>query len=247
MHQFFVESTLAKPSKVWIEGEDAHHIERVLRMRIGEEVLIVINRESQWLGEIDLITEGHVEVRLMAQQEGSAKQTIRVILYQGVPKSDKMDWIVQKATELGVAEICPIQMKRSVSRIDKLDKAEKKQKRWQRIADEAAKQSKRLTIPTVKLPMGFSEMVKEIPEDVQVLVAYEDEKKQGLHTQLKTLDQTKPIAVIIGPEGGFEESEIQMLRDNGARIVGLGPRILRTETASLAFIAILQYECGDFL
>jgi len=247
MHQFFIESTIAKPSKVWIEGEDAHHIERVLRMRIGEEVLIVINRESQWLGEIDLIQEGRVEVRLIAQQDRSAMQAIRLILYQGLPKSDKMDWIVQKATELGVMEICPVQMKRSVSRIDKADKAVKKQKRWQRIAEQAAKQSKRVTIPDVKIPMGFSEMLEGIPEDVQVLAAYEDEKKQGLHTQLKALDRTKPIAIVIGPEGGFEVDEIQLLRDRGAAIVGLGPRILRTETASLAFIAILQYEYGDLV
>lgn len=247
MHQFFVESAIEEPSKVWIEGEDAHHIERVLRMRIGEEVFIVINRRSQWLGEIDLMVEGRVEVRLIARQERTATRAIDIILYQGVPKSDKMDWIVQKATELGVMEICPVQMKRSVSRIDKADKAEKKQKRWQRISDEAAKQSKRVTIPEVKLPMSFAEMAEAISEDTQVLVAYEDEKKQGLHHHLKALDKTKPIAIVIGPEGGFELEEIQTLRDRGAAIVGLGPRILRTETASLAFIALLQYECGDFM
>ncbi len=245
MHQFFIESAIEEPDEVWIEGEDAHHIERVLRMRIGEELMIVINRKVQWLGEIDSMTEGRVGVKLLFHIERTDTQAIRILLYQGVPKSDKMDWIVQKATELGVMEICPVQMKRSVSRIDKQDKAEKKQKRWQRIADEAAKQSKRVTIPEVKLPMSFSEMIKGIPEDVQILVAYEDEKKQGLHEQLKSLDKAKPIAVVIGPEGGYELDEIQMLRDRGAKIVGLGPRILRTETASLAFIALLQYECGD--
>lgn len=245
MHQFFIETAIESPESVWIEGEDARHIERVLRMRAGEFVYIVLNHEVQWLGELQTFDNGRVQVKLLDKLPPSEVEPARIVLYQGIPKSDKMDWIVQKATELGVERIVPVQMKRSVSRIEKKDKAEKKRVRWHRIAEEASKQSKRLTIPEVDLAIGLQEMIEGFAADSQILVAYEDEKQQGLHKPLLAMDSKRPIGIVIGPEGGFEPEEIDALRDSGAEIIGLGRRILRTETASLALIALIQYECGD--
>lgn len=245
MHQFFIESKLEAPEFVWIEGEDARHIERVLRMRVGELVYIVLNHQVQWQGEIEAFDSGRVQVALVEKMPAPEADPARIVLYQGIPKSDKMDWIVQKATELGVEGIVPVQMKRSVSRIEKKDKAEKKRTRWQRIADEAAKQSKRLTIPRVELAVDFKTFIDDLEPNSQVLVAYEDEKHQGLHKPLLAVDPSKPIGIVVGPEGGFEADEIDALRTAGAEIIGLGRRILRTETASLALIALIQYECGD--
>ena len=245
MHQFFVDIARELPESIWIEGEDARHIERVLRMRVGESVYIVLNHENQWLGEIQSFDSGRVQVRLLEKMPAPETKPARIVLFQGIPKSDKMDWIVQKATELGVERIVPVQMKRSVSKIEKKDKAEKKRARWQRIADEAAKQSKRLTIPTVELAADFKRLQEALGTDMQILVAYEDEKHQGLHKPLLAVDPTKPIGIMVGPEGGFEPEEIETLRSAGAEIIGLGRRILRTETASLALIALIQYECGD--
>jgi 16S rRNA (uracil1498-N3)-methyltransferase len=245
MHQFFLESPIEAPGAIWIEGEDARHIQKVLRMRAGELLYIVLNHKAQWLCEIIGLEEGRVQVRLMEEMPAPKAQPAQVVLYQGIPKSDKMDWIVQKATELGVARIVPVQMKRSVSRLDKKDKAEKKRARWQRIADEAAKQSKRLTIPAVDLAVSFEGVLKDLEADAQMLVAYEDEKHQGLHKPLTAMDPSRPIGIVVGPEGGFEAEEIEALRKAGAEVIGLGRRILRTETASLALITLIQYECGD--
>lgn len=245
MHQFFVEVGSKHPEMIWIEGEDARHIEKVLRMRVGEKLYVVMNHETQWLGEIFELVDGRVQVKMIERMPEPKSKPAKIVLYQGIPKSDKMDWIVQKATELGVSRIVPVQMKRSVSRIEKKDKAEKKRTRWQRISDEAAKQSKRITIPTVDLAIGFDGLLKELKENAQLLVAYEDEKNQGLHKPLLAMDPEQPIGVVIGPEGGFEPEEIEALRKAGAEIIGLGHRILRTETASLALITLIQYECGD--
>lgn len=245
MHQFFIDTARELPESIWIVGEDARHIERVLRMRVGESVYIVLNHESQWLGEIQAFDSGRVQVRLVEKMPAPETEPAKIVLFQGIPKSDKMDWIVQKATELGVERIVPVQMKRSVSKIEKKDKAQKKQARWQRIADEASKQSKRLTIPRVEIASDFKSLKEVLEADMQVLVAYEDEKHQGLHKPLLAMNPAKPIGIVVGPEGGFEPEEIEALRSAGAEIIGLGRRILRTETASLALIALIQYECGD--
>ncbi|MCT4661553.1 MAG: 16S rRNA (uracil(1498)-N(3))-methyltransferase [Tissierellales bacterium] len=245
MRKFFVSSDQIDGQKIFLEEESYKHMIQVLRMEIGDEMWISDGESMEYFCSIESIDidEKTLILAISETREFSVESPLDICLCQGLPKSDKMDMIVQKNTELGINTIIPLAMERSIVKLD-AKKSAKKCDRWQKIAQEAAKQSKRNKIPTIESVRKLPELLKTI-EDGIILVPYEDEKKQTLKETLKSLDRNKKIYIVIGPEGGFEESEIDMLRNHGAKILSLGPRILRTETAGLMIHSILQYELGD--
>lgn len=243
MHKFFTPKELFYENEARILGEDVKHIYRVLRLEEGEKVVINNLQGEEFLGRISEITKTEVKVVIDEKLEVNNESPLEVYLYQGLPKAAKMDLIVQKGTELGFKEITPI----ITERVDVKLKGEfKKLDRLERIALEASKQSKRTFIPKINSPISFKELEEELKLMDLVVVPYENAENFGVKSLVKNIDKSiKKLGIIIGPEGGFEEEEINKLKDNGAYIVTLGPRILRTETAGFVCGSLLQYELGD--
>lgn len=241
MYQFFVEDEQVTEDGVLITGSDVNHIRNVLRMKPGEKVRISTGTGANYLCSITQVEEMSVTAQIVEEMAGTELPN-RIVLFQGLPKADKMELIIQKAVELGAAEIVPVSMKNCVVKLD-AKKAENKVKRWQQIAESAAKQSKRSLIPAVHEVLSYREAVAYAAECDVRLVPYENE--QGMAGTKATIEAIAPgesIAVFIGPEGGFDESEIAMARDAGMKTISLGNRILRTETAGLAALSILMYQ-----
>ncbi|WP_202711162.1 16S rRNA (uracil(1498)-N(3))-methyltransferase [Sporosalibacterium faouarense] len=243
MHRFFIDSDNVHESQVVITGDDVKHIKNVLRLNVGDKIMVCDGESNDYLIEIENIESNQVIGKIINKERSKGEPPIDVVLYQGLPKSTKMDLIIQKATELGVKRIVPVITERTVVKIDNPKKENKKLERWNRIALEASKQCKRGQIPNVEGVINFKEMVEEIKEDF-VIVPYENEIKIGTKEILSKFND-KTISIVIGPEGGFEEEEIEKLKEIGANIITLGPRILRTETAGFTTMAIVMYELGD--
>ena len=257
MYQFFVEENQLAGDRISILGSDVNHIKNVLRMKIGEQVRVSVSYNGRsFFGKIDSMTEDEVIVVIESEDESGTELANRIYLFQGLPKGDKMELIIQKAVELGVYEIIPVAMKNCVVKLDD-KKAGKKIERWQAIAESAAKQSKRTLIPEVQMPLTWKEAMKKSEDLDVVLVPYECE--HGMDTTREVLKAIQPgqsIAIFIGPEGGFAPDEIegicptnkgegfsQSLEEKSHRI-SLGRRILRTETAGLATLSMLIF-CLD--
>ena len=222
-----------------IDGEDGRHISRSLRMRIGEALTVSDGSGYDYDGEIEEISGDVVTVRLLTQYKNKSEPTLRVTLYPGMPKGDKLELVVQKATEMGASEITPMLTDRSVSRPD-AKSAAKKQDRLQRIALEAAKQSGRGAVPQVGTMTSFKEAVRNA-KGTKILF-YEG---GGLPlSKCLPADETG-ASIFIGPEGGFAPEEVEFAKENGVITATLGPRILRTETAPLAALSILMYITGN--
>lgn len=221
-----------------IKGEDYKHLVQVLRAKPGDPIEVVAN-EKTYIATILEVTDDGLVLGNLVYCEDTSESPIDIHLYQAVTKGDKMDYILQKAVELGVRQITPILTKRVIVRMDQKKMAQRVL-RWQKIVNEAAKQSKRTQIPVVTDVMSLMEIN---PGEGRRLVAYEN-SKTSLRETLQNGDEKK-YHLCIGPEGGFEELEIQWLIDHEFEEVSLGPRILRTETAGLALLSILQYEKGD--
>ncbi len=243
MNRFFVPLEQIKDEKIVIKGEDVNHIKYVLRFKINDKIEVVCNGVV-YLSTISFIKNNEIVVDILETKVGDNEPPIDIYLYQGLPKSSKMDFIIQKATEIGVKKIFPIITKRTVVKIKNSKKEENKVNRWNKICTEAAKQSKRDNIPKVNNILKFNEMIELLREEENILVPYESEENNGLKNILNK-SRSKKIHLIIGPEGGFEAEEIMKLKSVDGKIVSLGPRILRTETAGLATMAILMYELGD--
>ncbi|MDD7794533.1 16S rRNA (uracil(1498)-N(3))-methyltransferase [Clostridium sp. 'White wine YQ'] len=243
MHKFFTPNELFDEKEAIIQGEDVKHIYKVLRLQEGQEIIVNNLQGDEYLGIIDEISKSEVRVLLKEKLEVNNESPLEVYLFQGMPKASKMDLIVQKGTELGIKEITPV----VTERVDVKLKGEfKKLDRLERIALEACKQCKRTLIPKINEPLSFLELNEVIKNMDLVVVPYENAENFGIKTLVKNIDKKiKTVAIIIGPEGGFEESEIIKLKENGAYIVTLGPRILRTETAGFTAASLLQYELGD--
>ena len=241
MHRFFVPQPFAEEME--ITGADAHHICNVLRMHSGQYIQIVSSDRITALMEIKTVTADAAFVRFVKRIEQVNEPSVRIILAQGLAKGEKMDLIVQKAVEVGVDTIVPLAMENSVVKLDG-DKAGKKVERWQKIAAEAAKQSKRDIIPKVERVMRIDEVLQEFDCKVK-FIAYEGEKQQGLKTALRDIRDFAEILLIVGPEGGIAPKELKAADNAGAVIVSLGNRILRTETAGLVATAAILYETGD--
>lgn len=244
MHKFFTPINLFTNTHAIIQGDDVKHIYKVLRVSSGEKVSINNLQGEEFLGEVEEITKTEVRVRLIEKLDIDNESPISITLFQGMPKATKMDLIVQKGIELGIDEFIPV----ITSRVDvKLKGDFKKLDRLNKIALEAAKQSKRSKIAKVLEPMNFEEAMEMMKEMDLIVVPYENATGYGIRALKAALNnkEIKSIAVMVGPEGGFEEEEINNLKNNGAHIVTLGPRILRTETAGFTCASLLQYEFGD--
>lgn len=246
MHHFFVEPSKIQGNHIFIDGPDVNHIRNVLRMNPGEEVNVTDGSgEKVYRCAIASIGEDKVELNIMWAQEKGMELPSKIYLFQGLPKSDKMELIIQKAVELGVYEIIPMATARAVVKLDQ-KKAAAKVKRWQAISESAAKQSKRLLIPEVKEPVKFSEALK-LASDLDVrLIPYE--LAEGMDGTRRIIQSVKPgqsVAVFIGPEGGFEEAEVELAKEAGFQAITLGRRILRTETAGMTVLSILMYQLEE--
>ena len=246
MHHFFVEPSKIQGNHIFIDGPDVNHIRNVLRMNPGEEVNVTDGSgEKVYCCAIASIGEDKVELNIMWAQEKGMELPSKIYLFQGLPKSDKMELIIQKAVELGVYEIIPMATARAVVKLDQ-KKAAAKVKRWQAISESAAKQSKRLLIPEVKEPVKFSEALK-LASDLDVrLIPYE--LAEGMDGTRRIIQSVKPgqsVAVFIGPEGGFEEAEVELAKEAGFQAITLGRRILRTETAGMTVLSILMYQLEE--
>ena len=242
MYQFFVEDTQVGEESVTIEGSDVNHIRNVLRMKRGEKVRISTNSGKNYFGEIEELSETMVLVAIVEECADGTELANKIYLFQGLPKSDKMELIIQKAVELGAYEIIPVAMKNCVVKLDE-KKAGSKVARWQEIAKSAAKQSKRSLIPTVHMPMSYKEAVEAAATLDVVLVPYENERGMAATKEaIAAITSGQSIGIFIGPEGGFADDEIALAREKQMQLISLGKRILRTETAGLATLSILMYH-----
>lgn len=247
MYQFFVEDAQVGESSVTIEGSDVNHIRNVLRMKCGEKVRISTQSGRNFFCEIAEITEAMVCADILEECAEGTELPNQIYLFQGLPKNDKMELIIQKAVELGAYEIIPVAMKNCVVKLDD-KKAASKVARWQEIAKSAAKQSKRSLIPNVQMPMSYKLAMEAAKELDVVLIPYENER--GMAATKEAIEAVRPgqsVGIFIGPEGGFAEAEIELAREADMQLISLGRRILRTETAGLTTLSILMYhiEAGE--
>ena len=247
MFHFFVDSSQITPDckRVEITDSDYNHIAHVLRMKVGEQFSVSIREEEEGrelFYEIEEITDSAVIGKLCFIEKVGNELPSKIYLFQGLPKVDKMELIIQKAVELGAFEIVPMSTKRCIVKLDE-KKAESKVKRWQAIAEAAAKQSKRAIIPNVHMPMTMKEAVQYAKDMDVKLIPYE--MAEHIDETKKIIEAIRPgqsIAVFIGPEGGFSEQEIDLCNENGIKPITLGKRILRTETAGFTIISWLMYH-----
>jgi 16S rRNA (uracil1498-N3)-methyltransferase len=243
MYRFFVEPSQIAGNRIIIEGADVNHIKNVLRMKPGEELAVSngIDGKEYRCGIIEF-TEDSVICELRFIKEEGVELSCPVTLYQGLPKADKMELIIQKAVELGALRIVPVAMKRCVVKLD-AKKALAKQQRWQAIAEAAAKQSKRGIIPKVESVMSFAEAIADAAAADVPLLPYEMAEDISYTRKLiRAIEPGQSISVMIGPEGGFAEEEVEKAMEQGMKKVTLGKRILRTETAGMTMLSILMYE-----
>ncbi len=244
MDRFFVEkkNINLENNTCIIEGEDVKHISKVLRCKIGEK-LEVCDNNNEYICEITDIEKSVVTLDILEKIDIKRESDLKVKLYQGLPKGPKMEVILQKLTEVGVDEIILVQTKRSVAKVDD-KKEDKKIERWERIIYEAAKQSKRGKIPKLRGVLSFKEALEEMKSNDFNIIPYENERTKSIKKSLKGVNINN-IGIFVGPEGGFDETEIQSVEDIGGQSVSLGPRILRTETASIVASSIVLYELSD--
>lgn len=244
MQRFFVEPHQIDETahQIHIVGTDVNHISNVLRMKQGEEVWISDGGKKEYRCAIEAFSPDEVLLHIIYVQEPDYELPSRIYLFQGLPKADKMELIIQKAVELGAYEVIPVETKRCVVKLDG-KKAAKKVDRWQQIAESAAKQSKRMLIPHVHEVITFKEALKYAQSMDIRLIPYELAK--GMQETKEILADIKPgqsIGIFIGPEGGFEEKEVETAIEEGAKPITLGRRILRTETAGLAILSVLMFQ-----
>jgi len=245
MHKFFVPKNSIDGNSAIIDGEDVKHIYKVLRLQVGDKVSVNNSEGKEYVGEIIFIDKKVVNINLLEESSINNESPIEVYLYQGMPKSTKMDLIVQKNTELGVKAITPIITKRVVVKTE--IKEFKKVDRWNRIALEACKQCKRSLVPQINVPIEFNNLLEELKHMDLVVVPYENQEGYGIKKLVENIEKENinKVAIVIGPEGGFADSEISKFKEIGAEIVTLGPRILRTETAGFTCLSLIMYELGD--
>lgn len=243
MYQFFVEPSQIQGNRIVITGSDVNHIKNVLRMKVGEELAVSNGIDGkEYRCGIEEFAEDAVICTLRFVKEDGVELPSRIYLFQGLPKADKMELIIQKAVELGVYEVIPVAAKRAVVKLDE-KKARTKVARWQGIAEAAAKQSKRGLIPQVQNVMSMKEAVRYAQNMDVKLIPYELAEDMSKTKELISgLQPGQSVAVFIGPEGGFEEKEIAEAMKNGIVPITLGKRILRTETAGFTVLSWLMYH-----
>ena len=235
MHHFFVTPQQISGDTIRIEGGDVNHMKNVLRIKLHEKVEISDGYSKKYLCEVEAYEEKAALLNILEEMETDTELASKLYLFQGLPKSDKMELIVQKAVELGVYQVIPVAMKRSVVRLDD-KKAAKKVERWNSIAESAAKQAGRSRIPEVAMPLSYKEALK-MAEELDITGGMEATREV-----IRQIKSGQSVGIFIGPEGGFELEEVDAATAMGAKIITLGRRILRTETAGLATLAVLMFE-----
>ena len=237
MHNFFVNENQKQNNRFFINGTDFNHIKNVLRMNIGDTFLVSENGASN-LCEIESFESDTVIVKIIEENFNDTGLPIKIYLFQGLPKGDKMELIIQKCVELGVHEIVPVQMSRSVVKIEEKKKKNKRE-RWQAISESAAKQSKCNKIPEISEILTYKQALEKAKDLDLLLVPYES--KNGMEDTKKVLNEIKSgmsVGILIGPEGGFDEKEIQEALEIDGKVISLGKRILRTETAAITSVSM---------
>ena len=245
MHHFFVSPDQIDDKYVTITGGDVNHIKNVLRMKVDEELLVSNGQDRDYYCKIEAISDDEIKALILDEEFEGTELPTELYLFQGLPKSDKMELIIQKAVELGVKEIIPVATKRCVVKLDNKKEASKL-KRWQAISESAAKQSRRTIIPEVSSVVTFKEAINRAKEFELGIIPYENFKDmKETREVLEKVQKGIKIGIFIGPEGGFEESEVQYAFENGIRPISLGKRILRTETAGLTILSVLMFQLED--
>lgn len=249
MPKFFVGKNQINNNEIRVLGKDVNHIKNVLRKKCGDKLTICDSEtEKDYVCEITEIKEDFINCNILEKLENSVESEVKITIFQGLPKADKMELIIQKAVELGVYDIVPVNMRRCVVKLNPKDE-EKKIQRWQKISEVAAKQCGRNRIPIINEVTSIKNVCNSIEKYDILIVAYENEKDNTLKQCIKDLKQLNKknlkICVLIGPEGGIDENEVEELKASGARIITLGKRILRTETVALNVLSIIMYEFDD--
>ena len=251
MYHFFTETELFTESEVTIVGSDVNHIKNVLRMKPGEKVLISDGKGLNYFCELTEIGSESVKAEILLEEVDDTELPVEVVLYQGLPKGDKMELIIQKCVELGVSRIVPVDMARCVMKLDP-KKEGNKIKRWYGVSESAAKQSKRMIVPEISGVMKYKAAVEEARSADLAIVPYEAAETidgvTGMELTRRLIRGLKPgqkCAIFIGPEGGFAESEIELALANGLQPVTLGKRILRTETAGMFVLSAIGFALED--
>ena len=245
MPRFFVKTEQINQPYIYIKNEDVNHIKNVLRKKV-EDKIEVCNQETgdAYLCEIEQLDDNEILTKII-EKLNETETNIKIDIYQGLPKAEKMELIIQKSVELGVNSIIPVSLKRCVVKLEGKDQ-NKKIERWQKIAESAAKQCGRNIIPKIENIIKIKQFEELNKNYDSLIVAYENEKEYTLKQEIQKIKQSNKkelkIAVVIGPEGGLAEEEIETLKNYGANIVTLGKRILRTETVALNILSILMYE-----
>lgn len=241
MSHFFVTSSNVSGEHLSIVGDDVNHMKNVLRMRNGEAFTAADENGIFYRCEIESLEKQEVTAKILWKEQGTSELSSKIYLFQGLPKSDKMELIIQKAVELGAFEIIPVATKRAIVKLDAKKEAAKR-KRWQSIAEGAAKQSGRMLIPHISEVKTFREALKQAQElDINV-IPYECARGiEGTREIFQSIQRGMSVGIFIGPEGGFEETEVEEAKSVGVHPVTLGKRILRTETAGLTTLSILMY------
>lgn len=243
MQRYFIDSDRFQKQHVYLDGDEVHHITNVMRMTVGDQIIIVSDNRSA-LCQIEEIADKSVTASIIQWLDECSELPNHVTIAQGMPKGDKLELIVQKGTELGAAAFLPFYSSRSIVKWAE-DKAKKKVTRLSKIAKEAAEQSHRQSIPTVATPVSFDILCTQSKNFDLKIVAYEEANQAEKHTLpelIHKLKKDQSILFVVGPEGGFTNEEIEQLKNHDFHVCGLGPRILRTETAALYFLSVLSYE-----
>ena len=244
MQRFFVSQEYIDEEnrRIRLNGEDVNHIKNVLRIKPGDELWVSDGGKYEYHSQILEAGSEEIILEILYRQEPDYELPSKIMLFQGLPKGDKMELIIQKAVELGACGIVPVRMKRCVMKLDE-KRGAKKAERWQQIAESAAKQSRRMLVPAVSAPVSFDKALQMAETLDKVLVPYELAK--GMTETRKILDGIKPgesVGIFIGPEGGFDPQEIEALESRNASAVTLGHRILRTETAGMTLLSVLMFK-----
>lgn len=241
MSRFFIPKANISEDKITITGEDVVHILKVLRLKKSDILTCCDGKGNDYQAEISEISKDNLICGIISRTKSDTEPDIKVTLIQGLPKASKMDYIIQKTTELGVFELFPCTLNRCIAKVE----GEKKLERWQKIAKEAAQQSGRGIIPKINRQVDLKGAISILKEADISFVAYECEDKTQIKTALLSVENPKSVAFLIGPEGGFDKAEIELLKNSGIMSVSLGKRILRTETAGEAVLSMIMYEIGD--
>ncbi|HBP64477.1 MAG TPA: 16S rRNA (uracil(1498)-N(3))-methyltransferase [Desulfosporosinus sp.] len=229
----------------WLRGSERDHLAKVLRLKAGDLVIGFDNTGLEYTSVIVKIEDNSVTCRILSTDHPDVEAHTSIYLVAGLSKGEKMEWVIQKGTELGMQGLVPLRTKRSIMHLEG-SKAQDRVARWQKIASEAAKQSHRVQEPKIFEVCDWRDLAEQLPAETQWLIPYEEERTQRFTTVLESLDPKRPIALLIGPEGGFDPSEVALAQEKlGAKSVSLGPRILRTETAALAALTMVLFHFGD--